>query len=310
MENPQRWTDDEPKISFLPKMSQVFFTGGYSQSRYKIFGRGGDGSNRLVLLCLGLLNVFLLIVAVVIGINCAKVKEGSLHVSHSNVTPLINELDYLRKNHSDVIKAVEEAKNELDRALKNHMQLKEKIEQQKTINDNYQKQIEELQTEKTNLKSNVSALEANCGRCPPRWILLNSSCYFFSYTESRTVRKNWQDSRANCITRGADLVVIDNKEEQKFVSDTIENMKVSSIEWENGFWVGLRDTQREGTWVWINNVTEVEQRYWMDGEPNNAGHHGEDCVVVYYKPQNPWKTRNDVNCQTVVRQWICEMTSS
>lgn len=88
----------------------------------------------------------------------AKVKEGSLHVSHSNVTPLINELDYLRKNHSDVIKAEEEAKNELDRALKNHTQLKEKIEQQKTINDNYQKQIEELQTEKTNLKSNVSAL--------------------------------------------------------------------------------------------------------------------------------------------------------
>ncbi|TKS86470.1 C-type lectin domain family 4 member M CD209 antigen-like protein 1 [Collichthys lucidus] len=213
-------------------------------------------------------------------------------------------------NPSDVIKAEEEARNELDRALKNHTQLKEKVEQQKTINDNYQKQMEELQTEKTNLKSNISALEANCGRCPPRWILLNSSCYFFSYTEPRSARKNWQDSRANCITRGADLVVIDNKEEQKFVSDTIENMKVSSSnEWENGFWVGLRDTQKEGTWVWINNVTEVEQRYWMDGEPNDAGHHGEDCGVVYYKAQNPWKTRNDVNCQAAVRQWICEMTS-
>ncbi|KAG8013671.1 hypothetical protein GBF38_022151 [Nibea albiflora] len=90
------------------------------------------------------------------------------------------------------------------------------------------------------------------------------------------------DSRANCITRGADLV-IDNEEEQvdfcllnftiktfkffyffhkqKFVGDTIENMKVSSSnEWKNAFWVGLRDTEIEGTWVWINNVTEVEQR--------------------------------------------------
>ncbi|KAG8013421.1 hypothetical protein GBF38_021772 [Nibea albiflora] len=152
--------------------------------------------------------------------------------------------------------------------------------------------------------------EGNCGRCPPRWIIFNSSCYFFSYTESRTVRKNWPDSRANCITRGADLVVIDNEEEQTFVSDTIENMKISPHEWENGFWVGLRDTEIEGTWVWINNVTEVEQRYWMDGEPNDNGHRGEDCAAVHYKPTNPWKTRNDVICQGVVRHWICEMTSS
>ena len=141
------------------------------------------------------------------------------------------------------MKAEEEAKNALERARKNHAQMKENIEQQKTINENYQRQVEALQREKTNLQSNVSALGetktvfisynklyficelrilknllflpgGTCGRCLSGWSLLNSSCYFFSYTESSTVKKNWHDSRADCVSRGADLVVIDNPEEQ------------------------------------------------------------------------------------------------
>ncbi|XP_044023642.1 CD209 antigen-like isoform X2 [Siniperca chuatsi] len=239
-----------------------------------------------------------------------KVKEGSLQVSHSAATQLISELNYLRGNHSDVIEAEEEAKNALERAVKNHAQLRVKIEQQRTINDNYQRQIEALQAEKTNLQSNISALEGTCGRCLSKWLLLNSSCYFFSYIESRTVKKNWPDSRADCISRGADLIVIDNQEEQRFVSDSIENMKSGRNVWESGFWIGLTDSETEGTWVWINNVTEVEQRYWMDGEPNNIGQLGEDCGIAVYSPNNPWKTRFDASCHQRERHWICEMTSS
>ncbi|XP_044023652.1 C-type lectin domain family 4 member M-like [Siniperca chuatsi] len=309
MENPQRRSNDGKKISFIPKFDQVFFnTGGHFRSSYEIFGRGGDGSNRLVILCLGLLNAVLLIAAVVIGINCGKVKEGSLQVSHSAATQLISELNYLRGNHSDVIEAEEEAKNALERAVKNHAQLRVKIEQQRTINDNYQRQIEALQAEKTNLQSNISALEGTCGRCLSKWLLLNSSCYFFSYIESRTVKKNWPDSRADCISRGADLIVIDNQEEQKFVSDSIKNMKTSSKWWENGFWIGLTDIETEGTWIWINNVTEVEQRYWMDGEPNNQG--VENCGVAVYASTNPWKTRYDGGCDSFLIHWICEMPST
>ncbi|XP_030248260.1 CD209 antigen-like protein E isoform X1 [Sparus aurata] len=278
----------------------------------EIFGRGGSTfrKDRLVLLCLGLMNVVLLIVAVVIGINCAKVREGSFHVSHSAVAPIIDELNYLRSNHSDVIEAEEEAKNTLERAVKNHAQLKQKIEKQKTINDNYQKQVEELQGELINLQSNMSALEENCGRCLSGWVHYNSSCYFFSCAESSTVTKNWPDSRADCIRHGADLIVIDTKEEQRFVSDSIGNLRGTQDILGNSFWIGLTDTEIEGTWVWINNVTEVEQRYWMDGEPNNSHHHGEDCATAVYSPSNPWKTRNDINCNSYQRHWICEMTSN
>ncbi|XP_042357355.1 CD209 antigen-like protein B [Plectropomus leopardus] len=309
MDNPQRRTGEGQKISFIPKFSQVFLNPiGNLCSCYEMFGRGGDGSNRLVLVCLGLLNVALLIAAVVIGTYCAKVKEGSLQVSHSAATELINKLNILRGNHSDVIKAEKETKDALERALKNHVQIKEKIEQLKTINDNYQKQTEALLTQKTILLSNMSAFE-NCGRCLSGWVPLNSSCYFFSYSESSVVKKNWPDSRADCIHRGADLIVIDSQEEQIFVSHTIEYMKTSSRFWENAFWLGFTDRNTEGTWRWINNVTEVEQRYWMDGEPNDDGHRGEDCGMAVSSSVNPWKTRNDGNCERSKIHWICEMTS-
>lgn len=55
--------------------------------------------------------------------------------------------------------------------------------------------------------------EENCGRCLPGWILLKSSCYYFSPRVSDS-KKNWPDSRADCISHGGDLLVINNLEEQ------------------------------------------------------------------------------------------------
>ncbi|CAI5696699.1 unnamed protein product [Oreochromis niloticus] len=282
------------------KTGSVFF------NNYKIFRNGGDGFNWWVILCLGLLNAVLLIVAVVLGINCAKVKEDSLHISNPAVTQLFGELDYLRSNHSDVIEAEEEAKKALESAINNHKEVKVKIEQLKTVNDGYQKQMQALQMEKANLKSNISTLEGSCGGCLPGWALFNSSCYFFSYTESSTVKKNWHQSREDCGSRGSDLVVIDDQEEQKFVSSKIQNMKTSDQWWQNGFWIGITDIETEDRWVWINNVTEVEQRYWMDGEPNDQGTNGEDCGVAVSSIFNPWKTRYDGRCNWHNLHWICE----
>ncbi|XP_008281236.1 C-type lectin domain family 4 member E-like [Stegastes partitus] len=296
MESPQRGANGSKDASLYQKFGQAI--------------TGGDmfPNHRLVILGLGLLNAVLLIAAVVIGFNCAKVKESSLHITHPAATQLISELAYLRSNHSDMIEAEEEAKRTLDRAIKGHAQLKVKIEQLKATNDGHQRQIEELRAEKTNLQVNISSMEGTCGRCLPGWVLLNSSCYFFSYSLSSTVKKNWPDSRADCISRGSDLIVIDNQEEQKFVSSTITNMRSASNVWQSGFWIGLTDMDVEGKWVWINNVTEVEQRYWMPGEPNDQ-HQGEDCGVAVYSSINPWETRYDGRCTVFKLHWICETPS-
>lgn len=48
---------------------------------------------------------------------------------------------------------------------------------------------------------------------------------------------------------------------QIFVSKTIERMIRHLDIWKNGFWLGLTDMYEEGTWMWINNVTEAESRW-------------------------------------------------
>uniref|UniRef100_A0A3P8R1D7 C-type lectin domain-containing protein n=1 Tax=Astatotilapia calliptera TaxID=8154 RepID=A0A3P8R1D7_ASTCA len=236
----------------------------------------------------------------------AKVKEGSLHISNPAVTQLFNELDYLRSNHSDVIEAEEEAKKALESAINNHKEVKVKIEQLKTVNDGYQKQMQALQVEKANLKSNVSALEGSCGGCLPGWALFNSSCYFFSYTESSTVKKNWHESREDCVSRGSDLVVIDNQEEQLLITDNFQKVSSSGVWWQNGYWVGLTDVVTEGTWVWVNNVTEVDSMYWRSGQPDSSGEEKKNCAAFLFFTDNV-KTWYNVECSSKQLNWICEM---
>ena len=46
-------------------------------------------------------------------------------------------------------------------------------------------------------------------RCPEGWRLLGFRCYFLS-----TEKKTWAYSRQDCLERGADLVIINSREEQ------------------------------------------------------------------------------------------------
>ncbi|XP_059208611.1 C-type lectin domain family 12 member B-like [Centropristis striata] len=180
----------------------------------------------------------------------ANVRGSSNKVSHPAPTHLISELEYLRSNYSDLIKAAEEANETLQRAIEHRAELKVQIEQQKTINDNYQRQTEALRTEKTNLKLNVSSYEGSCGKCPSGWLFLNSSCYYFSYIESSSATKSFNDSREDCISRGADLTMIDSPEEQNAI---IKQIKADGSRVGNGeTWIGLHHFPGENTWKWVD----------------------------------------------------------
>ena len=58
------------------------------------------------------------------------------------------------------------------------------------------------------------ATEESCGRCRAGWALLKSSCYYFSSKHVPDSKKNWADSRADCIRQGGDLLVINDLQEQ------------------------------------------------------------------------------------------------
>uniref|UniRef100_A0A3P8NHA2 C-type lectin domain-containing protein n=1 Tax=Astatotilapia calliptera TaxID=8154 RepID=A0A3P8NHA2_ASTCA len=112
------------------------------------------------------------------------------------------------------------------------------------------------------------------------WIYFKHSLYYVSSTEN-----TWNDSREDCLQRGADLVIINSREEQL----------------KNRTWIGLTDAEKEQTWKWVDGTTPTIS-FWYIGEPNNVDG-GEDCGEIYfYKRENSW---NDAPCGRK-NVWICE----
>ncbi|XP_015224748.1 PREDICTED: C-type lectin domain family 4 member A-like, partial [Cyprinodon variegatus] len=64
------------------------------------------------------------------------------------------------------------------------------------------------------------------------------SVYYIS-----TSRKSWHESRKDCLERGADLLIINSQEEQKFM-----------IQFKRPFWIGLIYAAREKEWKWIDGT--------------------------------------------------------
>uniref|UniRef100_I3KWC6 C-type lectin domain-containing protein n=1 Tax=Oreochromis niloticus TaxID=8128 RepID=I3KWC6_ORENI len=247
------------------------------------------------------------------------VKAKDFQVSDSAVSPLLIEMNHLR-NHSGIVKERLEAQAKLVKERANHVQLKLQVKQMKVENDLLQRQIETLNAAKSNLQTNKTLLdskwlfslgtEETCGRCPTGWLLLKTSCYYFSHHEINS-RKNWTESRQYCINQGGDLLVINNLEEQVGQKQSLfflNSLFLSSsgIWWQNGYWIGLTDVVTEGTWVWVNNVTEVDSMYWRSGQPDSSGEEKKNCAAFLFFTDNV-KTFYNVECSSKQLNWICEM---
>uniref|UniRef100_A0A096MBP3 C-type lectin domain-containing protein n=1 Tax=Poecilia formosa TaxID=48698 RepID=A0A096MBP3_POEFO len=83
-----------------------------------------------------------------------------------------------------------------------------------------------------------------CKPCLHDWILFQKKCYLF-YDEPAPW-KTWEQSRRFCQDRRADLVVINDLEEQEFVSKHVKSY--FDIQW--GYWLGLQQTNN--TWTWVD----------------------------------------------------------
>ncbi|XP_073685356.1 uncharacterized protein [Garra rufa] len=140
-------------------------------------------------------------------------------------------------------------------------------------NDNLIKQSEQLNKERNSLRK---LLETE------RWKCHQSSLYYFSLEKS-----SWTESRRYCTEREADLIIINNRDEQDFVQKWSDN---------NRAWIGLTDIDVEGRWKWVDGST-LTSGYWRLGEPN--GRSGENCTLSH---SSGWA---DYPCNDKHR-WICE----
>ncbi|XP_064782107.1 C-type lectin domain family 4 member E-like isoform X1 [Oncorhynchus masou masou] len=127
----------------------------------------------------------------------------------------------------------------------------------------------------------------------PGWNKFDSCWYFVS-----SERKPWSESRQDCMEKGADLVIVNSREEQRFL-----------FALNKRFWIGLTDNETEGSWKWVGG-TPLITSYWIIDQPNNGRSLStfpeEDCVELHNGQDQPEKTWNDLNCAQK-RIWICEL---
>ncbi|KAL6455486.1 hypothetical protein MHYP_G00360260 [Metynnis hypsauchen] len=149
-------------------------------------------------------------------------------------------------------------------------------DQLQTSNDNMKNEMGQLQKEKEALQKKLSELEQKNQRC------FQKSFYYIS-----TEKKHWSESRQNCRERGADLVIINSREEQEFISKVFGSTEA---------WIGLTDSHSEGVWKWVDNST-LTTKFWWTGEPNDYGGY-EDCAITGYKGagSEPVSTWADYPC--------------
>ncbi|KAL6466932.1 hypothetical protein MHYP_G00247360 [Metynnis hypsauchen] len=119
------------------------------------------------------------------------------------------------------------------------------------------------------------------------WKIFQSSLYYIS-----TEKKPWDEGQQNCRDRGADLVIINSREEQEFV-ENLSNSKNAQVS------IGLTDREKEGDWKWVDG-SALTTAYWDSG---NGFSDNEDCVVNRYPGGKKWFDRP---CNEPY-YWMCEI---
>ncbi|XP_076844595.1 oxidized low-density lipoprotein receptor 1-like isoform X2 [Brachyhypopomus gauderio] len=138
--------------------------------------------------------------------------------------------------------------------------------------------------------------EIHCEPCLRGWIQYGSNCYFF-YTGPYTSWLSWHSSRQHCLKMEADLVIIDNIEEQEFINQNAPNY----FDEYHGYWIGLSLTN-EKKWVWTNGSV-LDTGFWI-GQPQIS--YGA-CVLS--KTGDVTLQSWTVNTCQMLNRWICEMNA-
>ncbi|XP_068111459.1 C-type lectin domain family 2 member B-like [Hyperolius riggenbachi] len=86
------------------------------------------------------------------------------------------------------------------------------------------------------IKDLCAATGRECKLCPLNWLAFNGKCYLFSEE-----RNNWTASKENCRRRNAEILSMEDLDEQEFITKQVTSM-------HGHFWIGLR--KHGSQWKW------------------------------------------------------------
>uniref|UniRef100_A0A673HMF3 C-type lectin domain-containing protein n=1 Tax=Sinocyclocheilus rhinocerous TaxID=307959 RepID=A0A673HMF3_9TELE len=212
--------------------------------------------------------VLLLAAVIVLGVH--------IHTKNTNYTEervrLLTRNTNLTEERDQLLTTIKALKDQL--AINNQDFTAEKKELL-SKNDNLMKQSQQLNQENNDLRKRLGEMEL----IVELFLFTDQSCLYYFSSE----KKSWTESRKYCRERGADLIIINNREEQ-----VSERYCV--------FWIGLTDSDEEGTWKWVDGSI-LTSGFWMFGEP--SGHRRENCALTVV---GEWA---DHPC-TEEYNWVCE----
>ncbi|KAK9976634.1 hypothetical protein ABG768_021839 [Culter alburnus] len=233
-------------------------------------------SSRAAAVCLVLLCVLLLTAVIVLCVHIHTKSSNYTPETHqllTNITNFTQERDQLLTMITNLSEERDGLKiknknltNERDQLLNKNMALTNE-------RDELTKERDQFNQERNELWKMLNEMDG--------WVYYQSSFYFIS-----SEKRNWTESRRYCTERGADLIIINNREEQEFVKKISGNA---------GVWIGLTDSDVEGRWKWVDG-TNMTSGFWGSGEPN--GYEKENCAVLY---SSGW---HDYSCNNAFK-WIC-----
>ncbi|KAF5894017.1 CD209 antigen-like protein C, partial [Clarias magur] len=166
----------------------------------------GQRSYRLAVVFLLMLVVFLLVAITILWVKLATERD-QIQTIYNNLTTERDQIQTIYNN-------LTAEKNQLETSY-------QKVVKEK---DQFQRKADELQRK-------LSLLG---------WKLFRSSIYYMS-----SEKKSWRASRQDCQMKGADLVIIKDREEQNFL-ETLRRGETA--------WIGANDIEREGVWKWVDGT--------------------------------------------------------
>ncbi|XP_056323489.1 CD209 antigen-like protein B [Danio aesculapii] len=190
----------------------------------------------LVLLC------FLLLTAIIV----LSVYIYTNYTQENRITSLTEEREQLIINITNLTEEREQLIINITNLTEERDQLLISIEAGNDQNQILTKEKNELLSKNDDLKiQNVQLqqVENDLQECRNKldgWFNYQSSFYFIS-----SEKKNWSESRRYCSDRGADLIIINNREEQ----DHLQKISGGAE-----FWIGLTDIDEESRWEWVDGT--------------------------------------------------------